>query len=166
MKENPHDLNRAPRSVGICWRRKLKVRRRRWPLLLGFFLPSLVACGPSSRVSPNSTSTPQEQAYLPNIEVTHAKMMAARNLLGERIVTLDADIVNKGSRTVRYVKLELQFMDLYGKKVVFQTSAVPVSTQDPPLKPSETRPFSVSFEHVSPDWNQAPPRAVPIRVIF
>ncbi len=135
-------------------------------LLLACWLPSLTGCGSASHVSPNSPPTPEEQAYLTMIEVTNAKMMAARNFLGERIITMDAHIVNHGNKTVRYVKLELQFMDIYGRKVVLQTQAVPITPQAPPLPPGESRPFSISFEHVPPDWNQAPPRITPVRVIF
>ncbi len=100
------------------------------------------------------------------IEVTGAKMMAARNFLGDRIVTMDAEIVNHGQKTVRYVELQLEFMDLYGTKVVLQTHAFPVTPEGPPLRPGEARGFSVSFEQVPPDWNQAPPRTKPVRVIF
>lgn len=146
------------------------VERHRSPwalkLLLACWLPALLGCNSTSRVSPNSPPTPEEQAYLSKIEITNAKMMAARNLLGERIVTLDARIVNRGDRPVRYVGLRLQFMDLYNRKVVLQTNAVPIAPQAPALMPGESRPFSISFENIPPDWNQAPPQTTPTRVIF
>jgi hypothetical protein len=139
----------------------------RWKLPFGLVvLCGFLACGSSDRISPNSPATPEEKAYLSEIEVGGAKMMAARNFLGNRIVTMEAQIANHGQKTVRFVELQLKFMDLYGQKVVLQTNAFPITPDGPPLKPGESRSFSVSFEQVPPEWNQAPPRVKPVRVIF
>ena len=52
-----------------------------------------------------SQPTAEEKAYLPQIQVTDAKMSVARNYLGDSIYYLDAKITNGGSRTVRGVDL-------------------------------------------------------------
>ena len=109
--------------------------------------------------------TEEQKAYLGRIEVTDARMSSAENFLGHTVTYLDAVVVNKGSRPVRHIALELEFYDtLY--QVVLRETAHPIATRTPPLKPGEARPFQVSFEHMPLDWNQGPPRITPVTVEF
>jgi hypothetical protein len=116
-----------------------------------------------------STSSPvldrDQKAYLPQIVVTDASMSAAENFLGHTVTYLDAKVTNKGTKTVRRLDLELTFVDTLGQ-VVLRETAHPVTPQMVPLKPGETRPFQVSFEHMPMDWNQAPPAVKPASVQF
>ncbi|MBI1983283.1 MAG: hypothetical protein HYS61_03700, partial [Acidobacteria bacterium] len=100
-----------------------------------------------------------------HIEVIGVRMSAAENFLGHTVTYLDAVVVNKGSRLVREIDLELVFVDtLY--QVVLRETARPVSVRTPPLKPGESRAFQVSFERMPLDWNQGPPRITPTSVDF
>jgi hypothetical protein len=109
--------------------------------------------------------TEEEKAYLAQIAVTDVKMSAAENFLGHTVTYLDAVVINKGSRAVKRIELQLDFYDtLY--QVVLRESAHPVTARTPPLKPGETRPFQVTFEHMPMDWNQGPPRITPVAVEF
>ena len=112
-----------------------------------------------------SQPTAEEKAYLPQIQVTDAKMSVARNYLGDSIYYLDAKITNGGSRTVRGVDLQLEYVDMLGQ-VVLRDSAHPVTPRDLPLEPGKTRAFQVSYDHMPADWNQAPPKVAVIRVSF
>ena len=116
-----------------------------------------------------STSSPvldrDQKAYLPQIVVADASMSAAENFLGHTVTYLDAKVTNKGTKTVRRLDLELTFVDTLGQ-VVLRETAHPVTLQMVPLKPGETRPFQVSFEHMPMDWNQAPPAVKPASVQF
>jgi hypothetical protein len=116
-----------------------------------------------------STSSPfldaDQKAYLQQIVVTDAGMSAAENLLGHTVTYLDARVTNKGTKTVRQLDLDLTFVDTLGQ-VVLRETAHPVTPQMVPLKPGETRPFQVSFEHMPMDWNQAPPAVKPASVQF
>lgn len=107
----------------------------------------------------------EQQAYLRQIEISDARMSAAENFLGHTVTYLDAVVVNKGSRLVREIELELVFVDtLY--QVVLRETARPVSVRTLPLKPGESRTFQVSFERMPLDWNQGPPRIRPVHVVF
>ncbi len=107
----------------------------------------------------------EAQAYFPYIAVSGAKMSAAENFLGDTITYLDAHIANQGGRTVRRIRLRLEFTDLMGQ-VVLRDEARPVTSRTRPLAPGESRAWRVSFDHMPPDWNQAPPRITVIEVSF
>jgi hypothetical protein len=115
---------------------------------------------------PTATAlTVEEKAYLAQIAVADVKMSAAENFLGHTVTYLDAVVANKGSRAVKRIELQLDFYDtLY--QVVLRETAHPVTARTPPLKPGETRPFQVTFEHMPLDWNQGPPRITPVAVEF
>ncbi len=105
---------------------------------------------------PGPTLNEDQKAYLQQIVVADAKMSAAENFLGHTVIYLDAQVANNGTKPVRQIELELTFVDTLGQ-VVLRESARPVTPQMLPLKPGETRPFQVSFEHLPLGWNQAPP---------
>lgn len=107
----------------------------------------------------------EQEAYLGRIEVTDAKMSAAENFLGHTVTYLDAVVANRGWRAVKRIELELVFVDTL-RQVVLRETAYPVTARTPPLKPGETRPFQVTFEHMPMDWNQGPPRITLVSVEF
>lgn len=107
----------------------------------------------------------EERAYLERITVGNVQMSAAENFLGNTVTYLDGQITNKGTRQVRHVQLEMEFVDVLNQ-VVLRETADPVNTRTPALKPGETRAFQIAFEHMPMDWNQAPPRIQIVRVTF
>jgi len=119
----------------------------------------------SGQSSAPPVPTPEAKAYFPHIEVAGAKMSAARNFLGDTVVYLDARVTNQGSKTVRRLDLQLEFVDTLGQ-VVLRELAHPVSSRTAPLAPGETRAIRLSFEHMPIDWNQAPPGVTPRFVGF
>jgi hypothetical protein len=120
------------------------------------------------RVAPSGAPSPitaEEKAYLSKISVSEARMSAAQNFLGDTVTYLNGKIANQGSRPVRDVELQLEYVDMIGQ-VVLRDSAHAVSSRLPPLQPGETRAFQVSYDHMPADWNQAPPKIVVTRVSF
>lgn len=107
----------------------------------------------------------EEKAYLPQIVVTEARMSAAQNFLGGRVIYLDAQVTNKGTRLVRQLKLQLEFRDTL-EQVILRETVRPVTLRTPPLKPGETRPLHLTFEQMPADWNQAPPSITPMYLNF
>ena len=107
----------------------------------------------------------EEKAYLSQIHVTDAQMSVARNYLGDSIFFLDAKVTNGGSKPVRRVELQLEYVDTLGQ-VVLRDYADPITSRMLPLKPGSTRTFRVSYDHMPADWNQAPPKVTVIRVSF
>ncbi|MGH9451689.1 MAG: hypothetical protein ACRD11_14325 [Terriglobia bacterium] len=106
--------------------------------------------------SAHALMTPAEKAYLAQIEVTGARMSAARNFLGDTVYYLDGTLVNNGSQTVREMDLKLTFMDPFGEVVLLQTEQ-PITRQTAPLKPGAKQTLHLIFEHLPAEWNQGPP---------
>ena len=119
----------------------------------------------SPPASPRLVLSEEEKAYLRHIVVTDPRMSAAENFLGDTITYLDARVSNQGTRPVRRIDLQLEFVDTLNQ-VVLRETAQPITPRAAPLKPGETRSFRVTFEHMPLDWNQAPPAITPSLVNF
>ena len=142
--------------------------RSRIPTLLAVlviaFAAGLSGCGGGQQPS-KVPPTPEEKAYLQDIQFTTSRVEAARNFLCHTVTTLYSQVKNNGKKTVIYIEVSLTFSDIDGKPVE-QKQAYPISGDTLPLKPGETRPFQVSFDQVPALWNQAPPQIAPVRVIL
>jgi len=109
--------------------------------------------------------TEDQKAYLPQLEFTDAHMSAAENFLGDSVTYLDARVINKGTKTVSRLDVDLTFVDTLNQ-VVLRERAHPVSPHTQPLKAGEAKAFRMSFEHMPAEWNQAVPSMVPVYVEF
>jgi len=109
----------------------------------------------SSRIE--TPLTAEQKDYLANIAVTDAKMSAAQNFLGQTVIYMDGQVANNGPRAVKEIEVQLEFVDILGQ-VVLRDRAKPLSPPAPALKPGEIRAFQFFFDHMSTQWNQAPPR--------
>ena len=116
-------------------------------------------------VNASTILTEEQKAYFPQLEFSDARMSAAENFLGATVTYLDARVTNKGTKTVRRLDLDLTLVDTLNQ-VVLRERAHPVTQRTPPLKPGESKPFRVTFEHMPVDWNQAAPTIVPVYVQF
>jgi len=103
--------------------------------------------------------------YLAQIAITDARMSAAETPLGTTETYLDAHVVNRGSRTVRQLDLQLNFEDMMNQ-VVLQQISRPVTENTAPLEPGETRNLHITFDHMPAEWNQGPPVFTPVYVEF
>ena len=116
----------------------------------------LVRRAASPAVPASPVLTEEQKAYFPETVVSDARMSAAQNFLGGTVTYLDAQIANQGTKTVRLLDLQLEFVDTLNQ-VVLRETAHAITSRTPPLKPGEKRAFRVSFDHMPTDWNQAPP---------
>jgi hypothetical protein len=141
-----------------------------WILAAALVIAALGAAYVSLRrpAGSSGTSSPpsvEETAYLSQIRVTDSQMSAAQNYIGDRIFYFDAKVTNGGSKSVRTIELQLEYVDTLAQ-VVLRESAYPVTSRMPPLEAGNTRAFRVSYDHMPADWNQAPPKVTVIRVGF
>lgn len=107
----------------------------------------------------------EEENYLRALALSDARMSAAQNFLGDQVVSLDARVTNRGSRPVSRLEIQLEFHDGL-KQVVLREKAHPVNPRTRPLKPGESRPFRVTFEHMPVEWDRLPPTMAATRVEF
>jgi len=138
------------------------------PILLGVALV-VVAVGVVAlltRGSPKSATG--LHPYASNLKLSDLKMSAAENFVGASVTYIDGTVTNTGDKTVTHAAIHVEFKDSLGQ--VAQAEDVPLhvlQTSGPypdavdlnmsPLAPGQGKPFRLTFEHISTDWNQAYP---------
>jgi hypothetical protein len=106
--------------------------------------------------------------YIANVKLSDLKMSAAENFVGATVSYVDGMVTNSGNQTVTHVVVEATFKDSIGQLAqretvplhVLQTSgpypdAVDVSAS--PLGPGQSKPFRMTFEGISAQWNHEYP---------
>jgi Protein of unknown function (DUF2393) len=106
--------------------------------------------------------------YAANIKFSDLKMSQAQNFVGATVTYIEGTVTNSGDKTVTHVVVHVIFQDAMGE--VAQLEDVPLHVQQPtgpyqdavdlsasPLAPGQSKPFRLTFEHVSANWNQAYP---------
>src|ERR1700756_4722886 len=106
--------------------------------------------------------------YAANIKLSDLKMSAAENFVGATVSYVDGTVTNTGNQTVNHAVVEVNFKDSMGQLAqretvplrVLQTSgpypdAVDFSVS--PLAPGQSKPFRLTFEGISSQWNHEYP---------
>lgn len=138
------------------------------PILLGVALVIIVvgAIALLTRGNPRGASAPHP--YAANLKLSDLKMSAAENFVGASVTYIDGNVTNSGDKTVTHAIVHVAFKNSLGE--VAQAEDVPLhvlQTNGPypdavdlslsPLAPGQSKPFRLTFEHISSDWNQAYP---------
>jgi len=138
------------------------------PILLGVALV-MVFAGVAAfflRSSPKGAVAPHP--YASKVQLSDLKMSAAENFVGASVTYIDGTVTNSGDKTVTHAAVHVAFRNSLGE--VAQAEDVPLhvlQTGGPypdavdlnlsPLAPRQGKPFRLTFEHISSDWNQAYP---------
>ena len=138
------------------------------PILLGVGLVVIVvgAIAFFLREAPKNGNTPHP--YAANIKLSDLKMSAAENFVGASVTYLDGTVTNSGDKTVTHAMVHVTFKDSLGQIVqaddvplrILQTSGPYPEALDlavAPLAPAQSKPFRLTFEHVTADWNHEYP---------
>jgi hypothetical protein len=110
-------------------------------------------------------------AYAASLKLTDLKMSAAENFVGATVTYLDGKITNSGDKTVTRAIVQATFLNSLGQVVQRETLPIHVLSSGPsggiytdvvdlsavPLAPGQSRPFRLTLEHISGDWNHAAP---------
>ncbi len=138
------------------------------PLLIGVVIVVVVVgiIAFLSRTGSKSSATPHP--YAANLKISDLKMSQAQNFVGASVTYIDGTVTNTGDKTVMHATVHVEFKNSMDQIVqvedlplrVLQTGgpypdAVDLATS--PLAPGQSKPFRLTFEHVSADWNQAYP---------
>jgi hypothetical protein len=102
--------------------------------------------------------------YASNIKISDLKMSAAENFVGATVTYLDGTLTNIGDKTVTHATVHVVFKDSLGQ--IAQAEDVPlhvlqtggpypdaVDLSASPLPPGQSKPFRLTFEHVTEEWN-------------
>lgn len=107
-------------------------------------------------------------AYAANVRFSDLKMSAAENFVGATVSYIDGTVANAGSQTVTHVVVEVTFKDSMGQLAqretvplrVLQTSGPYPDAVDltvSPLAAGQSKPFRLTFEGISAQWNHEYP---------
>ena len=136
----------------------------RIPILVGMVLVIVIVgiIALFSRGQSKGSAAPHP--YAANLKISDLKMSAAENFVGATVTYLDGMVTNTGDKIVTHVAVHVVFKDSLGQIAqaedvplhVLQTGgpypdAVDLSTS--PLAPSQSKPFRLTFEHVTEEWN-------------
>jgi flagellar basal body-associated protein FliL len=107
-------------------------------------------------------------AYAANLKFSDLKTSAAQNFVGSTVNYIDGIITNTGDQTVIHATVQVTFKDDLGQTA--QREEVPihvlrsggpydeaVDLMLSPLAPRESKPFRLTFENISAQWNHAYP---------
>ena len=119
-----------------------------------------------SRGNPRGPAAPHP--YAPNVKLSNLKMSAAENFVGASVTYIDGTVTNAGDKTVTHAVVHVVFRNSLNQVAqaedvalrILQTSGPYPDAVDltvSPLAPGQSKPFRLSFEHVTADWNQAYP---------
>jgi hypothetical protein len=107
-------------------------------------------------------------AYAANIKFSDLKASAAQNFVGATVNYLDGTVTNTGDKTVSHALLQITFKDDMGQTAQREEAAVrvlrtggpyaeAVDLSTSPLAPGQSKPFRLTFENISAQWNHAYP---------
>jgi hypothetical protein len=118
------------------------------------------------RNQPKTASGPP--SYAANLKLSDFKMSAAENFVGATVSYIDGTITNSGNKTVTHVVAEVKFKDDMGQ--LAQREDIPMQvlkTNGPypeavdfsvaPLAAGQSKPFRLTFESISAQWNRQYP---------
>jgi hypothetical protein len=139
------------------------------PMLIGVVLVVLVlgTILLLSRGAEKNASVPHP--YAAKVAISDLKMSTAENFVGAKVTYIDGTVTNNGDKTVIQAMVHVVFKNSLGE--ISQTEDVPlrvlqtggpyldtVDLNASPLAPGQSKPFRLTFEHVTADWNQAYPQ--------
>ena len=107
-------------------------------------------------------------AYAANLKFSDMTTSAAQNFAGQTVSYVDGAITNTGDKTVIHAVAQITFKDELGQTA--QREELPIRvlrTGGPydeavdlnlsPLAPGQSKPFRLTFENISAQWNHAYP---------
>ena len=119
------------------------------------------------RSAPRPTSSPDP--YAASLKISDIKMSTADNFAGTSVTYIDGTITNAGPRTVTAATVEATFLD--SQNQICQRDVLPlhvlksntdyddiVDLQQTPLAPGDSKPFRLTFDHISAEWAQSYPQ--------
>jgi hypothetical protein len=138
------------------------------PILIGIVIVGIVVALLALILRSQQPKPTAPPAYAAKIQFSDLKASAAQNFVGATVNYLDGTVTNTGDKTVSHAMLQITFKDDMGQ--IAQREEAPVRvlrTGGPydeavdlsisPLAPGQSKPFRLTFENISAQWNHAYP---------
>lgn len=138
------------------------------PIVLGVALVVVVIGAIALLTRGNPKGARAIHPYAANLKLSDLKMSAAENFVGASVTYIDGTVTNTGDKTVTHAVVHVAFRNSLNELAqaedvalrVLQTSGPypdAVDLNQSPLASGQGKPFRLTFEHISSDWNQAYP---------
>jgi hypothetical protein len=138
------------------------------PVLVGIAVVAVIV-GILALILRSEQKKPAEPSpYAANLKFSDLKASAAQNFAGATVSYLDGVITNTGNQTVIHATVQVTFKDDMGQTA--QREELPihvlriggpydeaVDLNLSPLAPGQSKPFRLTFENISNQWNHAYP---------
>jgi hypothetical protein len=138
------------------------------PILIGVFIVAVVVGILVLILRSEQPKPTLPPAYAANLKFSDLKVSGAQNFVGATVSYLDGTVTNTGDKTVIHAVVQITFKDDMGQTT--QREEMPIRvlrTGGPydeavdfnmsPLAPGESKPFRLTFENISAQWNHAYP---------
>lgn len=150
---------------------KTEPRERNWtPFIVGL-VAVLAVVGIIALLTRNrGQGTPEVNPYAAKLQISDAKASQAENYVGGAVTYLDATITNTGDKALTGADMSLIFKNTLNEIVQKETLPLRVIVPNPlagypdlvemsrsPIGPGQSKIVRMTLEHISADWNQAPP---------
>lgn len=150
---------------------KQDAQERNWtPFIVGL-VAVIVVVGLITVITRHSGKAPQQvNPYASKLQISNAKVSAAENYVGGTVTYLDAAITNTGDQTLAGADMNLVFKNTMNEIVQKETLPLHVLVENQmggypdlvdmsrsPIAPGHSKNVRMTLEHISADWNQAPP---------
>ncbi len=138
------------------------------PKLIGIVAVLMVAGIAVFLLRSKPTAPVQIDPYISRLTISDLKMSQAQNFVGASVTYLDGMLTNQGNETLTHAGVRITFKDSYNQIAqiedlpmkILQNAGPYVEAIDVSLSPlaaGQSKPFRLTLEHVSDQWNGAYP---------
>ena len=138
------------------------------PILIGVFIVAVVVTILVLILRAQQKPPAPPPPYATNLKFSDLKASAAQNFVGATVSYLDGTVTNVGGQTVIHAVVQVTFKDDMGQTAQREETPLRVlRTAGPydeavdlnlsPLAPGQSKPFRLTFESISMQWNHAYP---------
>ncbi len=138
------------------------------PILIGVVIVGVIVGVLVFALREEQKKPVEPPAYATNLKFSDLKTSAAQNFVGATVSYLDGTVTNAGNQTVIHAVVQITFKDDMGQMA--QREELPlhvlrtggpydeaVDLNMSPLAPGQSKPFRLTFENISAQWNHAYP---------
>jgi hypothetical protein len=141
------------------------------PVLIGVFIVAVVVTLLIVILRSQQKPPAPPPPYASSMKLSDLKASAAQNFVGATVSYLDGTVTNTGDQTVIHAVVRVTFQDDMGQTAQREETPLrvirnagpydeAVDLNLSPLAPGQSKPFRLTFESISAQWNHAYPAMV------
>ncbi len=138
------------------------------PILIGIVIVGVVVGVLALALRSEQKKPAAPPPYAANLKFSDMKSSAAQNFVGATVSYIDGAVTNTGDQTVIHAVVQVTFKDDMGQTAQREELPIRVLRIDgpydeavdlnlSPLAPGQSKPFRLTFENISAQWNHTYP---------